>query len=103
MRRIRLRLAAITALAVAATALVATNVGGASSGGSDKKPIIGFVVHVKGDPFIQQIIDGAMAAGKTGFTRFRGVQLVDRAGHWPMEEQPEIVSRQLLDFLKSEV
>jgi pimeloyl-ACP methyl ester carboxylesterase len=29
------------------------------------------------------------------------VQMVDRAGHWPQEEQPEIVSRQLIDFLKS--
>jgi pimeloyl-ACP methyl ester carboxylesterase len=29
------------------------------------------------------------------------LQLVDRAGHWPQEEQPEIVSRQLVGFLKS--
>jgi len=64
MRRFRLRLAAITAVAVAATALVATSVGGAAPGGSGKKPVIGFVVHVKGNPFIQQIIDGAMAAGQ---------------------------------------
>jgi pimeloyl-ACP methyl ester carboxylesterase len=28
-------------------------------------------------------------------------QLVDRAGHWPQEEQPEIVSRQLISFMKS--
>jgi len=26
---------------------------------------------------------------------------VDRAGHWPQEEQPEIVSQQLVGFLKS--
>jgi pimeloyl-ACP methyl ester carboxylesterase len=29
------------------------------------------------------------------------VQLVDRAGHWPQEEQPEIVSQHLIGFLKS--
>ena len=34
-------------------------------------------------------------------TAKEGVQLVDRAGHWPMEEQPEIVSQQLIGFLKS--
>jgi pimeloyl-ACP methyl ester carboxylesterase len=29
------------------------------------------------------------------------VQMVDRAGHWPQEEQPDIVSEQLIGFLKS--
>jgi pimeloyl-ACP methyl ester carboxylesterase len=29
------------------------------------------------------------------------VKLVDRAGHWPQEEQPEIVSQYLIGFLKS--
>jgi pimeloyl-ACP methyl ester carboxylesterase len=48
-----------------------------------------------------RIAGGPEAAGKNGFTQFRGVQMVDRAGHWPQEEQPEIVSQQLLDFLKS--
>jgi pimeloyl-ACP methyl ester carboxylesterase len=48
-----------------------------------------------------RIAGGPMGAGKTGYTKFRGVQLVDRAGHWPHEEQPEIVSRQLVGFLKS--
>jgi pimeloyl-ACP methyl ester carboxylesterase len=48
-----------------------------------------------------RIAGGAEAAGKNGYTKFRGVQMVDRAGHWPHEEQPEIVSRQLIDFLKS--
>jgi pimeloyl-ACP methyl ester carboxylesterase len=48
-----------------------------------------------------RIAGGAEAAGKNGFTKFRGVQMVDRAGHWPQEEQPEIVSQQLVDFLKS--
>jgi pimeloyl-ACP methyl ester carboxylesterase len=48
-----------------------------------------------------RIAGGPQAAGRTGFTKFRGVQLVDRAGHWPQEEQPEIVGRQLIGFLKS--
>jgi pimeloyl-ACP methyl ester carboxylesterase len=48
-----------------------------------------------------RIAGGAQGAGKNGFTKFRGVQLVDRAGHWPQEEQPDIVSHQLLAFLKS--
>ena len=42
-----------------------------------------------------------MGAGKTGFTKFRGVRLVDGAGHWPHEEQPDIVSQHLVSFLKS--
>ena len=48
-----------------------------------------------------RIAGGPETAGKNGFTKFRGVQMVDRAGHWPQEEQPEIVSQQLIDFLKS--
>ena len=44
---------------------------------------------------------GAMGAGKSGFTKFRGVQLVEGAGHWPHEEQPDTVSRQLVGFLQS--
>jgi pimeloyl-ACP methyl ester carboxylesterase len=44
---------------------------------------------------------GATAAGRTGFTKFRGVKMVDRAGHWPHEEQPEIVGEHLVSFLKS--
>ena len=48
-----------------------------------------------------RIAGGAEGAGKTGFTKFRGVQLVDRAGHWPQEEQPDIVSQHLIGFLKS--
>jgi len=48
-----------------------------------------------------RIPGGASAAGRTGYTKFRGVRLVDRAGHWPHEEQPEHVSRHLVDFLKA--
>jgi ABC-type sugar transport system substrate-binding protein len=54
----------VTVAALAAAALVAASVGGAASRAPDQKRVIGFVVHVKGNPFIQQIIDGAMAAGK---------------------------------------
>jgi len=48
-----------------------------------------------------RIAGGAEGAGKTGYTKFRGVDLVDRAGHWPQEEQPESVSQHLIGFLKS--
>ena len=48
-----------------------------------------------------RIAGGPEAAGKTGYTKFRGVQLVNRAGHWPQEEQPAIVSQQLIGFLKA--
>jgi len=44
---------------------------------------------------------GAKGAGRTGFTNFKGVRLVDGAGHWPHEEQPEIVAQHLVSFLKS--
>ncbi len=48
-----------------------------------------------------RIRGGPMGAGQTGFTNFKGVRLVDGAGHWPHEEQPEIVSQHLINFLKS--
>ena len=48
-----------------------------------------------------RIAGGPEGAGKTGYTKFRGVQMVDRAGHWPHEEQPEMVATHLIGFLKS--
>ena len=36
----------------------------------------------------------------TACTDFRGVHLIDRAGHWVQQEQPEEVIRLLLTFLK---
>jgi pimeloyl-ACP methyl ester carboxylesterase len=48
-----------------------------------------------------RIPGGALGAGRTGFTNFKGVGMVDGAGHWPQEEQPEIVSQHLVDFLKT--
>lgn len=38
---------------------------------------------------------------KTLTTNYRGTHLVDGAGHWVQQEQPEVVGRLLLDFLKS--
>ncbi len=37
---------------------------------------------------------------KTLTTNYKGTHLVDGAGHWVQQEQPEVVSRLLLDFLK---
>jgi pimeloyl-ACP methyl ester carboxylesterase len=34
-------------------------------------------------------------------TRMRGCHFVDGAGHWVQQEQPEVVSRLLIDFLRS--
>ena len=48
-----------------------------------------------------RIRGGPTGAGQTGFTNFKGVRLADGAGHWPHEEQPEIVSQHLINFLKS--
>ena len=39
----------------------------------------------------------------TACTRMRGVYLVDGAGHWVQQEQPEAVSRLLIQFLHQEV
>jgi pimeloyl-ACP methyl ester carboxylesterase len=38
---------------------------------------------------------------KTACTNMRGVHLVDGAGHWVQQEQPEAVSKLLLQFLQS--
>jgi pimeloyl-ACP methyl ester carboxylesterase len=45
-------------------------------------------------------IDGPMNIGKKGFTQFKGVHMVERAGHWAHEEQPEQVSELLVRFLR---
>jgi hypothetical protein len=37
----------------------------------------------------------------TGCTQMRGVHLIDGAGHWVEQEQPEEVSRLLVQFLRS--
>ena len=43
---------------------------------------------------------GALAAMRTrACTKFAGVQLIDGAGHWVQQEQPEQVAAHLLEFL----
>jgi pimeloyl-ACP methyl ester carboxylesterase len=37
----------------------------------------------------------------TATTKYKGTHLVDGAGHWVQQEQPEVLSTLLLDFLKS--
>ena len=38
---------------------------------------------------------------KAACTRMAGVHFVDGAGHWVQQEQPEPVSRLLVDFLQA--
>jgi pimeloyl-ACP methyl ester carboxylesterase len=45
-------------------------------------------------------IGGPMNIGKSGFTQFRGVHMVDGAGHWASEEKPGEVSGLMLAFLR---
>jgi pimeloyl-ACP methyl ester carboxylesterase len=45
---------------------------------------------------------GDLEAMRTrGCSRLTGIQLVDGAGHWVQQEQPDAVVRLLLDFLKT--
>ena len=37
---------------------------------------------------------------KTATTKYRGTHLVDGAGHWVQQEQPEVLSRLLIEFLR---
>jgi pimeloyl-ACP methyl ester carboxylesterase len=45
-------------------------------------------------------VGGPMNIGKTGYSQFKGVHMVEGAGHWAHEEQPEEVSRLLTAFLR---
>jgi pimeloyl-ACP methyl ester carboxylesterase len=45
-------------------------------------------------------IGGPMNIDKSGYTQFKGVHMVDRAGHWAHEEQPEQVSELLTRFVR---
>jgi pimeloyl-ACP methyl ester carboxylesterase len=45
-------------------------------------------------------VGGPMNIGKTGYTQFKGVHMVEGAGHWAHEEQPEHVSQLLTGFLR---
>jgi hypothetical protein len=41
-----------------------------------------------------------ISIGKTGYTQFKGVHMVEGAGHWAHKEQPGEVSRLLTAFLR---
>ena len=58
------------------------------------------VVAAREDWGANRTIGGPMNIGKTGFTQFKGVHMVERAGHWAHEEQPEKVSELLTAFLR---
>lgn len=45
---------------------------------------------------------GALDQMRNGCTDFRGIHIVDGAGHWVQQEQPEPVSTLLLEFLRSQ-
>jgi pimeloyl-ACP methyl ester carboxylesterase len=38
---------------------------------------------------------------KTVTTNYKGTHLVDGAGHWVQQEQPQVVTKLLLEFLKA--
>jgi pimeloyl-ACP methyl ester carboxylesterase len=44
---------------------------------------------------------GAIEAYANSCSDFRGVKFVDRAGHWPQQEQPEKVVEEMMHFLNS--
>ena len=58
------------------------------------------VIAAREDWGANRTIGGPMNIGKTGYTKFKGVHMVDRAGHWAHEEQPEKVSELLTAFLR---
>ena len=57
------------------------------------------VIAGKEDWGANRTVGGPMNIGKTGFTQFKGVHMVEGAGHWAHEEQPEQVSRLLSGLL----
>jgi pimeloyl-ACP methyl ester carboxylesterase len=58
------------------------------------------VISGRQDWGANRTIGGPEHAGDSGFTQFKGVYMVDQAGHWVHEEQPEQVSQHLLNFLR---
>jgi ribose transport system substrate-binding protein len=86
--RVIAAVAAIAALAAVGSVLAST--ASAQKQKPEAKLTFGFVVHVLGNPFIQQIIDGAMAAGKSlGVT-------VKAAG--PPDGDPNVMLKDIQDF-----
>jgi pimeloyl-ACP methyl ester carboxylesterase len=55
----------------------------------------------KSDWGVYQRTGALEAMQKTASTRMLGVHLIDNAGHWVQQEQPNEVSRLLLEFLRS--
>ena len=53
----------------------------------------------KSDWGVYQTPGGLQALEDTHTTQFKGTVLVEGAGHWVQQEQPEIVSKLLIDFL----
>jgi len=58
------------------------------------------VIAGKQDWGSNRTVGGPMNIGKTGYTQFKGVHMIDGAGHWAHEEQPEQVSQFLTGFLR---
>jgi pimeloyl-ACP methyl ester carboxylesterase len=58
------------------------------------------VIAGKEDWGANRTVGGPMNIGKTGYTQFKGVHMVEGAGHWAHEEQPERVSELLIGFLR---
>jgi pimeloyl-ACP methyl ester carboxylesterase len=56
----------------------------------------------KSDWGIYQKPGSIEAMQKTACTRMRACHLVDGAGHWVQQEQPDQVSRLLLEFLNNQ-
>ena len=59
------------------------------------------VISGKQDWGANRGVGGPEKAGQRGFTKFKGVHMVDGGGHWVHEEQPEIVSQLLTSFLNA--
>jgi pimeloyl-ACP methyl ester carboxylesterase len=57
----------------------------------------------KSDWGVYQSPGALQAMVATACTKFRGVHLVDGAGHWVQQEQPEAVSAILTEFLHQQV
>jgi pimeloyl-ACP methyl ester carboxylesterase len=43
---------------------------------------------------------GAIEAYPQSCSDFRGIKFIEGAGHWPQQEQPEKVVKEILDFLR---
>ena len=56
----------------------------------------------KSDWGMYQIPGALQAMSSSACTEFRGVHVVEDAGHWVQQEQPAAVSRLLIEFLKRE-